>query len=313
MLKKFLKFLKLANDSPISDNKEYITREEKKIYSLFNANFYEKSNIEKLESWLFYNYFDNSNNLTEKKYKLAVLSLVLAQKRVYLASMPLIDDIVQDISKELIDDKETAINLHEVFEVEIDFGFFGMAYLMRQPRQIKGIELISQLLSEDNHDVEKINISKKAYKNFSCLGLLAEAFTDMKSNIYLMMEFQDNKFNSGDINVLKKFIQKVTDPSYDKYYSVLLRLEYWDQLILNENSSDNLKIFKQIFENDKNEPSGYGGFLGGILNRHKKNTREDDKKYLIALVEKRIDYLELVNYLDEQPKVQLNKTRRPKL
>jgi hypothetical protein len=313
MLKKFLKFLKLANDSPISDNKKYITREEKKIYSLFNANFYEKSNIEKLESWLFYNYFDNSNNLTEKKYKLAVLSLVLAQKRVYLASMPLIDDIVQDISKELIDNKETVINLHEIFEVETDFGFFGMAYLMRQPRQIKGVELIPQLLSEDNHDVEKINISKKAYKKFSCLGLLAEAFTDMKSNIYLMMEFQDNKFNTEDINVLKKFIQKVTDPSYDKYYSVLLRLEYWDQLILNENSSDNLKIFKQIFENDKSEPSGYGGFFGGILNRHQKDTREDDKKYLIALVEKRIDYLELGNYLDEQPKVQLNKTRRPKL
>jgi hypothetical protein len=308
MLKKIIKFLNLVEESQLVKN---IPSPEEKIYSLFNADFYQDENIRKLESWLFYNYFNQSDSLIEKKYKIAILGLVFEHKNIYISKMPLIDDIVKDTSKELIQNKETSVDLYEIFPHINEFDYIWLILSKNLPQKITGLGLIPKILDEDKNDFEKMNVLKKSYEQFSCLGLLAESFINSKSNTELLINFQDSKFTTNDIKIFKEFINKVTNPSYNGYHSVKLKLSYWEKLVSNEYSSDNLNIFKQIYLNDEGEPSD--SFFGGLYNLHHKDTRKEDKAYLIQLVEKRIEYLELDNYLGEQPKIQINKTKRPKL
>jgi len=301
---------KLSNNTLSTDNfDEYSSNNEEHIQKIFNNNFYDENNIALVESWLFYNYLDNSDSLVEKKYKIVVLALICEQKRLYLKKMPLVNDIIKDVSQQLIEAKETEFNLIKAFPISRDFPD------RRRPNQeVTGIELIPKILNEDSDKPETINIAKKIYNQFSCLGLLANTFIDSKSYTDIFMNFQDNKFNNGDMAVFQKFIQTVTDPKYDSYHSVMLNLNCWNKLILSEDNIDNLNVFKQLYLNDKGRSSSslYGVMRSLHPNRFK-DTRQEDKDYLIEFVNKRIDYLELGNDLEMPTEMQTKKTKRAKL
>lgn len=304
MIKKFINFLKLSNNPSFVEKHIPKEDEDSIIQKIFNNDFYNEEHLENAESWLFYNYFNHGDSLSEKKYKLATLSLVCNQKRLYLNKMPLILDIVKEFSQQLIDSGETSINLYEAFPIYSEFP---------TPRKYRnkviGIELISQFLVEN----QNINMVKQVYETFSTLGLLAHNFIRSQSCTDLFMDLQDSQFTQNDILVFRQFIKEVTDPKYDSYHTVLLSPEKWKPLILNEYSVDNLNLFKQVCLNDKGKLSGslYGG--GGIKRSHINNTRPEDKQYLIDLLEKRIAYIELDNDLELPTETQNIKFKRPKL
>jgi hypothetical protein len=309
MLKKYIKFLNLFEKISL---KGHVPSKEEKLYALFNGDFYKDENVKKIEHWLFYNYFDGNDSLTEKKYKVAILGLIFIQKKIYISEMPLIDDIVKNISQDLIQHKETNIDLYGIFPELHGFSFISFILASQQNREPSGVELISNLLNEDKHNFEKIDIYQQIYNQFSCLGLLADSLVNSKANTDLLMSLQNSKFNDYDIKFFKDFLKKVTEDSYDSCHSVNLKLDYWNTLISNEYNVTNLNIFKQVYLNDEYESSG--GFFAGLYGLNKGN-REQDKKYLLSLVEKKIDYLELSNSLEDksQEPISTNKIKRAKL
>lgn len=314
MIKRFLKFLKLGNSKNVDD--EYMSAPKAKIYNLFSKNLYADDYFEKLGSWLFYNYFNNNDSLVEKKYKVAVLSLICHVRHIYLGKMPLIDDMIQDFSKELIDNKETIVNLYDTFKKDENQGSIFRYISSMQKPLIPVIDLINQVLDEDKYNPEKLIIAKDIYQQFSYLCLLAHTIFDSKdsNNYKIFLRFQDSKFTEDEMVLFRNFVKKVKESEYNNGHFVRLDVDYWKPFILGENNSDNLEVFKQLYLNDEHTSSG--SFYGGLHRMYDRESRLEEKKYLISLIAKRIEYLDFHKDLEDcnpQNQESTNKIKRPKL
>jgi hypothetical protein len=291
MLRKLLKFLKVGNNtSPKIENIQNTFESNLPIEDILEHNFNKKENLEQLDAWLVYNYFNEKDNNTEKKYKILALSLALDSKTINLFSLPNTDGIVKKTTVELIDAEETKTSLYTLFRdpplVEDYYNNQYGANPYRPVKRVKGSMLAINFLEEDKGNEEKLLISKDSYKKFAFLGLLSRSLFYSNPNVNSLLELQDFKFSDYDYKRIKTNVSKIKEnpKSVDNMFPVDFSFEPWDRIINNENNLDNLKLINEflVFQEELNPKS-----LGN---------RDFDE--IIRNMNSKIQYMELEQNLD---------------
>jgi len=209
-----------------------------KISLMFYKPFFKKNLIKWTQ-----NYLNDSENLTEKKYKLIFLNLWANHKEIPL---DIIFDkkIISDLSNELIQKKETAYSLEDMF-------YMNFSLVMRAQNK----EIIPKtFLDEDNNNLNKKKIAKKIYKEFEDIGMAAKAFITGKE-ISFLLDMQDYRFNENDFVFINEYIKD--NPTKDIYSINYLNpylndtINTLNKVISNEDNINNLNTLKNYCENMK--------------------------------------------------------------
>jgi hypothetical protein len=152
-----------------------------------------KTNIKKLIN----DYIENSENITEKKYKVACLALWTKYKEIdfnKIASQHMFLELSGEINKENM--TNSIFPLYGLFEKDIN-----------DIKSMFGVEpSVKTFLKDDADDSWKINIAKKVYEEYSELGMAAKAFLNRNDFMGLLM-IQDYKFSSKDYSLIEKYLE----------------------------------------------------------------------------------------------------------
>jgi hypothetical protein len=196
---------------------------------------------EKFNAWLA-NYLNESQNLTEKKYKLIFLSLWAKHKEIPLENLFDKSQILR-ISDELINKGETS---HSIWHM-----FFEPSSLLRQVSNSEVTPI--KFLDEDQKYPKKITIAKNIHEEFAEMGLAAKAFITGIDCSFLL-EIQEFKFNETDYKFIKKFINDFEN-SEKEIYPIKFINPYSDNTINTlhkvidyENNWDNLMLLDNYFK-----------------------------------------------------------------
>jgi hypothetical protein len=181
------------------------------------------------------NYIENSDSLTEKKYKVACLSLWVQHKELDLNQIGDLS-MFRALSEEL-DAKN---------ERKAIFPLFHMFYKDQlDTKNQYGVEAtIDSFLNADKYEPEKIEIAKKVYSEYSNLGIAAENFLN-RNNFEGPLKLQDYKLTPQDYEVIKQYkgpnLKALMDST--KLYSQEA-VDTMKKIIDVEDNTDNLKILQ---------------------------------------------------------------------
>ncbi len=284
MLNKIFSFLKLQDNASKFEN---ISDE---LNSWLNSDLTQKSNLNKFDKFLNETYFVDTDNLTEKKYKLICLHLFLEDKELFINNMPLMEKKIESISTQLFEGKETQYEIKKIFnkettlsKVEYDFRVAALREIEEETNlgmysKVKDTNVyIKDLLKEDENHYEKINVSKNIYKDFSNCGILANKLKKNKEQLSIVLELQNYKLEPNDYKSLEKYIE---EGNVDYYIHPNTKASIWNELINNENSIENLNLIKKFI-------------VAANMSSFGLHTNEKDEPAILNNIEAKITYIEL--------------------
>jgi hypothetical protein len=295
MLKKFLLFLKLANQTAKS-TKQY------ELNSILNSGFLIEENTKKFEHFLSNDYFKNSDNLTEIKYKVCFLHLFLKTQYVYIKSLPLLSKKIDEVSEQLIIGNETKFYIKDIFHIKPPKKY--TVFLKNLLKYDKSIgyhkPTLHQIFFEDVDNEEKKNIAREVYKDFSYCGLFANVLIKDKDNVNLIAEIQNFKLSETDFRILKQ----------EYYESDIMRISplcndfnFWIKIIINEDSRKNLVDLMNFFEASSKS-------ITYIVSSY---FDENNNESITNEIFKKISYLEMEQEIPNNQDKQVTKPKKNKL
>lgn len=293
MFKKILKFLGLANNPiPALNSNDY-------THHILNCDLSDEKYRKKFGQWL-PNYLEQSESLTEKKYKLLFIYALLHDKESYIYSIiPESSTLIKNIETELIENNETKLKITELFP-ENQIKILMAYHHSRIDKYYKNSKnddslFFSDFIDEDKINPEKSVIARKVYKDFSNLGLLGNAIiNDSIHYIELLLEMQNFKLNNLDVEKIKQrlsIIENTKKPLVEPPFctdEVLL-----EKLILNEDYIVGLKELQKFYS--------YKSKIHLYMNEDEFSFYNVDK-----LIETRINYLTLAKEM-----IQLDNNNEP--
>lgn len=298
MFNKIFKFLSLANN-PSNHKSDFAT-------DILDSNLLIVSNTDKLQSWLCKNYLKNYESLTELKYKCICLGLFLSTKNIYLSAMPLVDNLINHISQQLIDNKETKYPVKDIFPIKLSReaydkqfteAFIKLTQLQNTKHAVNlnHVQLFPEekktstndLIMEDAGNNDKFNIFLKTYAIFANCGLVAQSFNKSQdSNI--LLELQNFKLSEKDMEVLYKKYGKIT--IYERPLEI--NIENWNKIIEKEDSLERLGKLEIILVHSSLCNHFFDHLTNDIMLKHSTIRKSISQK---------IEYLKLGEDLNEIP------------
>jgi hypothetical protein len=244
-----------------------------------------KKNINK---WIS-KYLDNSQNLTEKKYKVGCLSLWMRHEGINVNKI-MNTGIFKKLSEELVikEEVEKYIPLQYLFGEQRD-----------SIKNIFGVDpSVQTFLEYDKNEPYKLEIAKNVYKEYSKIGMAAGAFLN-RTNFEELLILQDYKFTKEDYSTIKVYLENFKNDGEKhpiefqtmKLYSPETE-EILIKLIENENNIDHLEILNR--------------YCSEIL---AKSRLEQFSK----VIDKKIDYIELNGQLESKDNVAITKVKKIKI
>jgi hypothetical protein len=249
MLKRILKFVSLVNDP----NKNFYSMEqveEMELNSYFNGDLNNNENKNNFRKWV-HSYLNNSENLTEKKYKLIFISIYMRKHHHYIDNiLDKEDTLITDISKEIIENNESKFNIDSLFNKN-PFNEINVYLINTKTRSIS----IEDIVNEDQNNPEKLAIAQKIYNSFAKIGILGEAIMNNWESTQYLLEMQNFKLNNADI---KKFEEQLAKTKYDNNglmlnisrFPVYRNIDNLTKLIINEDDTEVLSMLKQFYFNN---------------------------------------------------------------
>lgn len=212
-----------------------------KSYALNNSYigyFYKRA----FKKWV-NNYFDSTNDLTEKKYKFICLTAWFSHKRIDANDLlDSLDNKMEEVALELLKKKETKYHLGKLLH---------KSHLNNDER----LDFID-LFEEDSNNYEKLQKAKKVYAEFSDYGMLGENFRFWSvGELPLLMELQDYKLTAQDIIYIKNYTKKAEEqnkkgfhlPGEDIYLDDKSQ-EMLEKLIAKTDNKEHLLVLKDYFK-----------------------------------------------------------------
>jgi hypothetical protein len=295
MLKKILKFLSLGNKSD--------TQIEHDSFEVLNTDLSKKSNLANLEIWAS-KYLNYSENINEKKNKVILLSFLLDSKDVYLENMPKVKKQVEDISQYLVSDKVSPGNLINLFSDEpgeiVSHTDVQNYFNDKANQYTQSLNLLLPIFNKNPNNVDSF---KEIYKDFSSFGLLGKALVGDKVGAKFLLMAQEDKLTVQDIEVFKNAVSQLKNTILNviDVNPPFMNYNMYNQIILNENNSDNLKILLE-FCNCVEE-------LGKISNA----TNTSNCSPIRDMLATKIEYLDLKSEVDKTPFSNTTTNKRPKI
>jgi hypothetical protein len=220
------------------------------------------------------NYIDDSESLTEKKYKVGCLSLWMRHKRMEVENFMDIS-ILSDLSQELSNKKEMQQS-------------FSLSYLFGDSR--KGLKDVFNIdatvlafLENDKNDSQKIEIAQKVYKEYSNIGMAGQAFV-MREPYKELLILQDYKFTKEDYGFIDAYVDIVKKGNM-KHSSHVLTKELFSEEAVGSMSKvidreDNIDNLKKL-----------GNYCSNLGHR-------TDFEPLVPIIKNKIEYLQLASELE---------------
>jgi hypothetical protein len=231
-----------------------------------------KKNVSK---WI-KSYIDNSESLTEKKYKVGCLSLWMKHEGIDVDKV-MNTGIFKELSEELANKKE----VEKYFPLHYLFGDYKSTI-----KDIYGIDpTFHAFLERDKEEPHKLEIAKEVYKEYSKLGMAGTAFLS-RNNYEGLLILQGDKFTQEDYIVIANYLQNIKKNKRE-YQMSMINVELY--------SNESIRTLNKIIENEDNINN---------LKTLKDYTKEvllpgrSDFSDIIELAEKRIDYLQLDSQLE---------------
>ena len=244
-----------------------------------------------IDKWIV-NYINDSENLTEKKYKVGCLSIWMNTQGLTLdkVSANKTYKFLSELSNELFDSKETQKEIPLAY-------FFGES--QGAIKDIFGVEpSIKTFLNDDKDSEDKLQIAKKVYKEYSEIGLAGKAFVNRVPFQELLI-LQDYKFTREDYEVIEAYIKNVKQGGRMKPPHVLTTEQFsentvnaMNKIINNEQDIKNLKTLGNYCSN-----IGY------------KNSVEQ----IVMIIEKKIEFLQLNSELETKDVSDKSKAKKMKV
>ncbi len=214
-------------------------KKRKKIGLFFYKPLFKKN----LNKWT-KNYLDNSESLTEKKYKLIFLNLWAKHKEIPFENV-FDKKEISDLSRELIDSGETSLSMQRMF--------YDNTISIHQ-QLLKRDVTPKNFFDEDKNTPQKIDIAKRVYEEFSNIGLAAKTLITGKDFSFLL-ELQNYKFNEIDFDYIKQYLDNIKEENKE-IYSITYINPYIDstidainKIVASEENIDNLKLLQKYCDN----------------------------------------------------------------
>lgn len=187
-------------------------------------------------------YIDNSENITEKKYKFLLSQIFLQHKNIKYHELRLHNnEKIDQLEDEIIHTKESSLYAN------ILFGEY-----VRESRGTTPPGFID-FIDEDIHHPNKIDIAKKVYKDYADMGIIGKNFL---TSAWGMTEFcavlQDYTLSSNDIKHIEALAKM------DKSY---LNHLYDGSLLVSNN-----EMYIKIINNNKEHASLFKNLLSNLNN-----------------------------------------------
>lgn len=253
-----------------------------------NIWFLDRPFKKRVTKWI-QDYIDNSDNLTEKKYKVGMLSLWMRHEGITVEKV-MNPGIFKELSEELFNKNE----IEKQFPLQYLFGEHKNAI-----RDIYGIDpTVKALLEEDKYNPEKIEIAKEVYKEYSKLGMAGKAFLHRNCFEELLI-LQDYKFTTKDYDLIEEFVDDFKKHNKQCPISTIHYLTNWGEtsLFLNRiiNEEDNVNHLGKLWK-----------YCSEILS-------DSNLRHYAQIVEKRIEYLQLDSQLEVKEIDENKKTKKIKI
>lgn len=231
--------------------KKFLNERKKNKTQLFAYKpFFKKS----LSKWM-KEYLNDSENLTEKKYKLIFLNLWAKHKQIPI-DMIFNKDVISELSDELIKKGETSYSLKDMF-----YGSSVIPLLIK----LQKLEIVpNKFWEEDKNNAKKITIAKKIYEEFAEIGMAGKMLI-AGQDFNVLLQLQDYKFSELDFNFIKQYLEDSKEIKKE-IYSINYITPYIDdtietinKIISYEDNITNLNILSNYCENMKNK--GYAPMM----------------------------------------------------
>jgi hypothetical protein len=244
-----------------------------------------------MKKWIT-NYIDDSENLTEKKYKAICLKLWMSHKRVNSEILVgYSNEVFDNLSRELFHKKETKHHLEILFDQHV-------ALFAKDPAQIVTEQ---SFIDEDLNKPEKIEIAKKVYDEYAHIGIAGKAVvTRFDPKIYLFL--QDYKLNPMDYKWIKEYTEELKKNDEFNPLSQALyedgKKELMEKVIAAEDNVENLKILGKYYTQ---------------LIKSKNHESKDLYSYMNKQINTKISYIELGGELESKEEAPKKTTRKMKI
>jgi len=234
-------------------------------------------------------YIADSDNLTEKKYKVGMLSLWMRHEEIAVEKV-MNPGVFKGLSEELFNNKE----ITKEFPLQYLFGEHKNVI-----KDIYGIEpTVKALLEEDKYNTEKIEIAKEVYKEYSKLGMAGKAFLNRNCFEELLI-LQDYKFTTEDYDLIENFVDDFKKNNKQYSTNTIHYLTNWGEVSI---------FLDKIIDEETNI-----SHLGKLWKYCSEILSDSNLKHYAQIVEKKIYYLQLDTLLDVRETDQKIKTNKIKI
>lgn len=297
MLRKILKFLSLGNKNhdqmPSNSN----------ILEILESNLSRKKNLTKLENWACNKYLNVSDGISENIYKIVLLSFIFNSKKIYLESMPKLEQKIKDFSNFLYSTNTNLDELNFLFrkkqdkvlvELNMQQYFNDTAYFY-----IKSLNLLNNIFNQ----YSDLDICKKLYQDFSSLGLLGNSLTTTGVGTKFLLMIQDDKLSKKDIEIFTEIIPYLDDMIFTakNFTPSFVDYDIYHKIIVNENNPENLNLLLKYFSRSEK--------LAKINNPNQVR----DYAPVINILNNKIEYLDMEYEMDKKTCIHPSNNKKIKL
>lgn len=203
--------------------------------------FFNSSYQTTFKNW-FEDYLNNSDNLTEKKYKIICTNLWLNYKNIRLedAYKPT-NQLLDTVSFELLKAKETTTHIDGIF---------------------RRTHNIFSFVEDDLDNERKISIGKKVYQEFNNIGLLGNNFSQPHTDTFkTLAALQDYQLTPQDMQIIKKDTRDkketmlsnrtfdFTNNDYQALEKIVIQLDKLEDIVLIQDYFQQILSNKSEFKN----------------------------------------------------------------
>lgn len=264
------------------------------------------------------NYFNDSEDMTEQKYKAIFLGLWLRQRNLKYETLVEYDNkVIHELSNKLVTSKETAYSILDITN-EHDFNtLYSIPIRKSQPSNTQSkLATLKDFLDEDFWNNNSINIAKKVYQEYKNNGFTVKFLDKNLEDFLSCMYLQDYKLTDDDYIFIK---DSITQLKKDKsawdlpsglnlgkfFFTEDEEIQGFNKIIDNEDKIENLKILKDFLVLKATDDYAF--------NFSKHRMLPFNVEPMVDSIEKRINYIELKSELDSNGNTEFIQPQRMKV
>ncbi len=291
----------------IGNNKEW-----KRNAGLFTKFFMKRG----FNKWM-KNYFNDSEDMTEQKYKAIFLGLWLRQRNLKYETLVEYDNkVVHELSNKLVTNKETSYSVLDITN-EHDYNtLYSIPIRKSQPSNTQSkLATLKDFLEEDFGNTKAINTAKKVYQEYKNNGFIINFLDRNLEDFLSCMYLQDYKLEEKDYETIKTLMEKIKKEhnSWGLSHGFKMgvfsfvdkeEINTFNKIIENENNISNLNLLKDFIILKSTDDLSFGISKNTVV--------PSETNIITTCIEKRINYISIKQELEPSEYYDLEEVLKPR-